>query len=243
MSWEVDTELLDLKELESQIAEFVDRSNVEEVLKIQLAEFEMLQSMFSNPGELNVDDHSVLADFNNYLEGKTTLIPPQLDFTINLQLNSNKLEVCVNLPLEYPNLEPDIFVRSETLNRNQQHALNNKFAEYVSSLERGEICICLAISWLQENALEYFDNTNLEISNEILKPSVQDGEDVFNRLWIYSHHIYSKTKRREILDLANEYNVTGFCMPGRPGIICVEGLASDCEKWWYKVNKSFTIIL
>lgn len=232
LTWDVDTEILDLKELENQIAEFVDRSTIEEQLKIQLTEFEMLQSMFSNPGELSVDDYSVLADFNDYVEGKTATIPSHLDFVINLQISSNKLEVCVNLPLEYPNSEPDIFVRSETLNRDQQRILNDDLAKYISSLERGEICIYSAVAWLQENALDYFQNPALSI--ELLKPIVVEDE-MFNRLWIYSHHIYSKTKRRELLDLAHEYNLTGFSMPGRPGIICIEGLASDCEKWWYKV--------
>jgi hypothetical protein len=32
--------------------------------------------------------------------------------------------------------------------------------------------------------------------------------------------------RREILDLANEFGITGFCLSGRPGIICAEGLVS-----------------
>lgn len=234
LGWQVDTELLDLKELEKQIAELVDKSNVEEMLKIQLSEFEMVQSMFSNPGELTVDDHSVLADFNDYLEGRTTVTPPHLDFTINLVLGSKKLQVSVNLPLEYPNLEPDIFVRSESLNRNQQHILNADLAEHILNLERGEICICSAIAWLQEKGLDYFDNSSIDISNELMKSS-QDCQQMFTRLWIYSHHIYSKSKRREVLDLAHEYNLTGFCLPGRPGIMCIEGLATDCEEWWHKV--------
>jgi hypothetical protein len=34
--------------------------------------------------------------------------------------------------------------------------------------------------------------------------------------------------RREILAIANEFGITGFCLPGKPGIICVEGLPRDC---------------
>jgi hypothetical protein len=30
--------------------------------------------------------------------------------------------------------------------------------------------------------------------------------------------------RREILDLANEFGMTGFCLPGKPGIISAEGM-------------------
>ena len=40
----------------------------------------------------------------------------------------------------------------------------------------------------------------------------QTGGGKFSRYWIYSHHIYSKIKRRNILDMAREYDVTGMCV-------------------------------
>jgi hypothetical protein len=33
--------------------------------------------------------------------------------------------------------------------------------------------------------------------------------------------------RGEILDLANELDITGFCLPGKPGIIYAEGLMME----------------
>lgn len=67
------------------------------------------------------------------------------------------------------------------------------------------------------------------------------------RLWLYSHHIYSKTKRKNILDLAKENKITGFCMPGKPGIVCLEGNLDICndvwsiiKQWnWKKINVKF----
>lgn len=58
----------------------------------------------------------------------------------------------------------------------------------------------------------------------------------FSRYWIYSHHIYSKIKRREIIELAKENNITGFCLPGKPGIVCIEGSLVECDYWWQKVS-------
>ena len=37
-----------------------------------------------------------------------------------------------------------------------------------------------------------------------------------------SHHIYSKIKRKDLQGLASDLNLTGFVMPGKPGVICVE---------------------
>ncbi|GLH01094.1 RWD domain-containing protein 2A [Gryllus bimaculatus] len=231
--WE-DNEYLDFKELEEQITQIVDNGNLEEMLRIQLSELEMLQSMFSNPGEFCIDDPSVIADINEFLDGKTNAYPPRLDFAINITIDKAKFEVCVNLPHDYPATEPDIFVRSDKLTRSQQHELNCDLSRHLNSLDRGEICICTAIQWLQENATCYLTEPKPE--PVINRPSSDDEERLFTRYWIYSHHIYSKVKRREILDLAHEFNVTGFCLPGRPGIICAEGIARDCAEWWQKVK-------
>jgi hypothetical protein len=148
-----------------------------------------------------------------------------------------KLEVCVNLPHDYPATEPDIFVRSDKLSRDQQHSLNKDLANFLAGLDRGEICICSAISWLQENTLQY---VKIEPQTPlIIKEEDEENENtslLFVRYWIYSHHIYSKTKRREILDLAHEYGISGFCLPGRPGIICAEGTARNCGEWWHRVR-------
>lgn len=79
-------EYLDFEELEEQITQIVDHGNLEEMLRIQLSEMEMLQSMFSNPGEFCVDDPSTIADIHEFLDGKTTILPPRLDYTINLSI-------------------------------------------------------------------------------------------------------------------------------------------------------------
>ena len=82
-----DNECLDFKELEEQIAQIVDNGNLEEMLRVQLSEVEMLQSMFPNPGEFCVYDYSVIADINEFVDGKCSLYPPRLDFTINLVID------------------------------------------------------------------------------------------------------------------------------------------------------------
>ncbi|XP_046394285.1 RWD domain-containing protein 2A [Ischnura elegans] len=219
-------------EIEDQAIISVDRSELEEMLRQQLAEYEMLQSMFSNAGEMCMDDYSVIADINEFLDGHCSSFPQCLDFTVNLYLEKIKLEVCITLPHEYPAVEPDIYVRSDKLSRDQQHNLNKDLEEFVKTLDRGETCLLQAISWLQENYENY-----VEVNEAVVPAQSTDSEDKqFARFWIYSHHIFSKVKRREILGLASEYDITGFCLPGRPGIICIEGLSRNCEEWWLKIK-------
>ena len=53
-----------------------------------------------------------------------------------------------------------------------------------------EPCLIAIVSWLQENALGYFDEEE-QFQTEEEDESCQPGCKL-TRYWIYSHHIYSK---------------------------------------------------
>lgn len=202
--------------------------NIRNNLETQLSELESLESMFCNPGELRVDDVEALTLIKEFVEKSTDEIPPNLDLIITLLIEDVKFELYVNLSYDYPNVTPKLFVRNHKLNRIQHTDINKNLNEFITAMERGEPCIFSAISWLQDNANNYLD--------VLVAPTGEDSNNSKNkklvRYWIYSHHIYSKTKRREIIDLANHLKLSGFTLPGRPGIICIEGAHSDCEEWW-----------
>ena len=75
--------------------------------------------------------------------------------------------------------------------------------------------------------------------------------EILSRYELWLHPILrdysSKTKRKNILDLAKENGLTGFCMPGKPGIVCLEGILDVCndvwsiiKQWnWKKINVKF----
>lgn len=213
------------------IMEIIKSSKLRENLETQLSELESLQSMFYNPGEVKIEDLAAFKAIENFVNGESKEIPPFLDFTVNILEENTKFELCVNLSHEYPDIEPDVYVRNTTQNRDQHARMNKDLSNYILGLARGEPCIFLAIAWIQDNAADY-------IENKTEQNPVQTSEkcDQLVRYWIYSHHIYSKTKRREILNLAHLLHLTGFCMPGKPGIICVEGAASDCQEWWQTIK-------
>lgn len=202
---------------------------LKENLNSQLSELEMLESIFYNPGELRIEDINALNDIKNFVNGSTTLLPPFLDIIINLNIDNAKFELCANLSHDYPEVEPDIYIRNSKLNRTQHAKLNKDLTSYISSLDRGEPFLYSITLWVQENALEY-------IVPEEVVTKAEECKDELVRYWIYSHHIYSKTKRREILNLAQTLKLTGFCMPGKPGVICVEGSSTDCNEWWQTIK-------
>ncbi|XP_019876144.1 RWD domain-containing protein 2A [Aethina tumida] len=205
--------------------EVLSPEKIRDNLQVQLDELESLQSMFCNPGELKVDFPSFY-EIKEYLEGNMSAPGGHLDYTINIDIDKFKFEICVNLPLEYPDVTPEMFIRNSKLNKVQHIAINKEISNFLNSLDRGEPCIFTAVSWLQDNYEKY-----IQIQEDPKPSQTQKNEDLV-RYWIYAHHIYSKTKRREIVDQAHNYSLNGFCLSGKPGIICVEGTVDDCDAWW-----------
>ncbi|KAJ8966438.1 hypothetical protein NQ314_003522 [Rhamnusium bicolor] len=191
----------------------ISSEEIKENLQTQLSELESLESMFCNPGEIRVEDVCTLSDIKNFANNKSRYLPQYLDLTINLLVDDLKFELCVTLPHEYPNVEPEMFVRNHKLNKSRHVQLNKDLCEYIASLEKGEPCIFSAISWLQDKAQSYIEIKEKPTSQKVEK------NDRYIRYWIYSHHIYSKTKRREIVDLANLLHISGFCMPGKVELV------------------------
>lgn len=211
----------------------IEKSDGKSLIKIclrkQLDELEMLTSIYCNPGELKIDDHSVTADINEFLEDRLNDLSRQLDYTIMLEHKNYKIYVAFQLPHLYPcNKLADITVRSSLFNKIEENALKKNLEEFLDTLDKTEVYTLEVLTWIQEN-IDKFLGTQEE--NRV--KSIDSKKWIeFERLWIYSHHLKSKTKRQEIVKSARQLNLSGFSRPGKPGIICVEGWKRNTEEFW-----------
>ncbi|CAG9791964.1 unnamed protein product [Diatraea saccharalis] len=212
------------------------RDVIIDCLNQQLSEFDLLKSMYPNDNEVVLTDNNTINSIRSFLEKQSEYTPYHLDFIINILISGMKLEVCINLPTLYPNEEPDIYIRCNKFNRHQESKINLELSNYIKSNHLGEVCLYTAISWLQDNIDTFIEippddfNAVDNTENNHLK------ENRFVRLWIYSHHIYNKKKRDEIVKKAKELKLTGFCVPGKPGIVCIEGMDFNCNEWWKDIK-------
>ncbi|NXN20706.1 RWD2A protein, partial [Nycticryphes semicollaris] len=203
---------------------------VKECLELQLLEVEMLLSMFPKKGEINLDEDAV-PRVQLYLRDPDGALPPQLEYSIAIDVGEPKVkvELQVLLPHTYPRVAPQLFARSDALHRQQQLQLNTRLASHIRSLHSGEVCVYEAVQWVKDNTLPYLEDS--KVSSEGATKEVVVKETL-HRMWIYSHHIYRQELRRKIFDSAKKLNLTGFCLTGKPGVICVEGLRENCEEFW-----------
>ncbi|XP_020651364.3 RWD domain-containing protein 2A [Pogona vitticeps] len=206
-----------------------------ENIQLQMAELEMLLSMFPNKGELTLQDENIMHTIQRYLNDESENLLHNIEYSIAVTTDEPKgrINLQVVLPSDYPSAAPQLFARSEDLDRQQQLQLNKDLASYISSFESGELCICAAVQWLRDNSLPYLQNSKLYCQR---LPDKKIVKTLFKRMWIYSHHIYRQELRKKIFDCAKKLNLTGFCLTGKPGIICVEGVKENCEEFWHVIR-------
>lgn len=224
-----------------------------ENFELQLSEVEMLRSMYPEEEEFNLDEQ-VLLDVQEFCSGRTDEKPHSLlNFTLTIRLHDcngdgggeNSIDLSCYFPQEYPNSKPELFVRSQSLNRETQRELNEKLNSHITAtVGSGELCILPALQWIQENGEMYIARSQAEIKSSTTITSKSQENEVkikrdrmFLRMWLYMHHIYSKTKRKDILQWATDYNLTGFCLPGKPGVVCLEGDEYNVEEYFSRLRR------
>ncbi|XP_015680108.1 RWD domain-containing protein 2A isoform X2 [Protobothrops mucrosquamatus] len=205
-------------------------SNIKDSLELQVAELEMLLSMFPNKREVSLQDENIFQNIQRYLNNTTENFPPKIEYSVAVPINETKaiVDLQVELPHSYPYVTPQLFARSDALDRQQQLQLNKDLTSYIASLEPGELCICAAVRWLQDSST--FEVQNSEVCERTTRKDIAKAQ--FKRMWIYSHHIYRQELRKKIFEYAKKLNLTGFCLTGKPGVICVEGTKENCEEFW-----------
>lgn len=137
--------------------------------------------------------------------------------------------ISVSLPDLYPDKLPQVSIHSGHLGRCKHNEINMKLRDFQNTLETGSLYIGSVVEWVKDNFPTYMS------TDKVLKPIKNPNGKKSNRMWIHSHHIYSKSKIKNIEDWAKELSLTGFLMPGKPGFICVEGYETNCDIWWQRV--------
>ncbi|KAM6224552.1 RWD domain-containing protein 2B [Rhynchocyon petersi] len=212
-----------------------------ELAEAQLSELELLASMFPTEDEFLVNDQLALAELKDCVEKKTMEgRSSKIYITVNIKLDTSEeamvtVSLACILPLKYPAVLPEITVRSVVLSRSQQTQLNTDLNTYLQENCCGDVCVLNATEWVREHACDYLSRD--ATSSATTGSTAQPLDLILTRLWIYSHHIYNKCKRKNILEWAKELSLSGFSMPGKPGVVCVEGPQSACEEFWSRLRK------
>lgn len=200
-----------------------------ESLRKQVDEYELLKSIYSMPGEFRSDNPDLVEIIQDFLSGKRTGVNEKLDFRIKVQLSDKiKMELSVMLGQLYPSHEqPILTIRTDSLNKHQETLMKRAIENFIENeVDKSEPYIYQIISWLQDNVddIVMTDNGNNIVEEE------EEAQTKMERVWIWSHHIYSKIKRQNIVKLCKNSQLSGFMWPGKPGVICLEGTLDNVQE-------------
>lgn len=184
--------------------------NILQNLEMQLAEIELLQSMYSAE-EFEFHNALIVEEIKNWIKNPIDELPNAISFVLKL----DKFQACVSFPHAYPGeICAEVQIHSD-IKRDSKSKLNKDLEIFMNSIYVPDCAIVTeVISWLQNNMEKYFAQNQQKEHSDDGKKEVHQSAVVAGRLWLYSHHIYSKTKRKNILDLSRDHSLSGFCMPG-----------------------------
>ena len=99
--------------------------------------------------------------------------------------------------------------------------------------------VCSSLQCVNDLAEEILAGTVVAKSNSA-PGCVKDSNACafWMRYWLVSHHIYRKELIQKIKSLAVELSLDGFFLCGKPGVICIEGLESNCVEYWSRLRKN-----
>ncbi|XP_027197970.2 RWD domain-containing protein 2B [Dermatophagoides pteronyssinus] len=149
------------------------------------------------------------------------------------------LECRLTMSVDYPSLDSNclqIFCHIIS-NKNQQKQLNERVEnELIERNSLIQVVPKIIELWNEMKSSSSSDSKSKSNNVNIEKQSDSHSNQI-DRYWIYSHHIYSKIKRKSIIDLCrHQYHLNGFMLIGKPGLICIEGPSDDCQKFWQTIR-------
>ena len=216
-----------------------------ELLDQQLSELELLRAMFPGVDELTLDDSETVRKIEDYVFKRSESLQAisLITFTVNLQIpamnDKTTVELTSTFPRDYPHAKPHLHIRCRERSRTDEDKMNSALKQFLSSLPDGEICILPVIQWLKENGGSYLNEIRQETVCRSGRKRVESRPRQLSqliRIWFYMHHIYSKQKRKDIVSWADELRLTGFSLPGKPGVVCVEGDVQSVEEYSQRIK-------
>lgn len=222
---------------------------MEECLELQLSEVELLSSMYPGQGEMVLDNPAAVDIVRSHLDGEKRDEDddleslPSLSFALNLSCTAESKEFQVKMHCRLARSYPteavaDAHVSSDTFSRQSQRELNEELKAFAGGM-LGESMLLSLVQWVQENAERFVQESSVDAGDDVTlgaTAAASPGPCKFSRIWLYMHHIYSKHKRKDILDWSHELGLSGFCLPGKPGVVCAEGDASNVDDFFHRLR-------
>ncbi|KAG6357976.1 hypothetical protein INS49_013859 [Diaporthe citri] len=139
-------------------------------------------------------------------------LSPEIQISIAVPLTSTDVEMTEPPPLTYSLRQPVWMSRAE-------------LAELGSGMPAGDVLG--AFDYIQENAPRYLRNASQSQREESSRPGKDAGP--LMRVWFYFPSLSTREKRKDLVSYTTAYDLTGFVLAGKPGVLCLEGGSGNID--------------
>lgn len=209
-----------------------------ELIESQLSMVELLLAMYP-PMEDDTDSEiqqliertRELCEATDWPEGAKSL-PSKFDLTVTIPLehgdsSPKMIQMSVVIPLCSREKAPTEAPTLTYTVRQPPWLSRAEVAELGSEMPMDDILA--AFEYVKDKVSEYLEREGTKaLSSENL--SISDNEPLL-RVWFYFPSLSTREKRKDLVTYAPRYNLTGFVLAGKPGVLCLEGNSKDVDDY------------
>ncbi|KAJ4423212.1 hypothetical protein N0V82_002073 [Gnomoniopsis sp. IMI 355080] len=214
-----------------------------ELIDSQLSMVELLMAMYpSNEDDADLEIRQILHTTRELCEAS--------DWPKGAESLPSSLELTVTIPLEHeidsngsvPNLiQMNVLVPLRSEEKSPTESPPPVYAvRQPSWMSRAEVTelstempmddILAAFEYVKDNAIHYFKKDKAHGEDlQSLNNSTHDGPLL--RVWFYFPSLSTREKRKDLVTYAPRYDLTGFVLAGKPGVLCLEGTSRNVDDY------------
>ncbi|ORY29758.1 hypothetical protein BCR39DRAFT_530877 [Naematelia encephala] len=194
------------------------------LLEESLDTISILQAMYPLPTELEIG-----ATTAAYLLDPSRTPPNILEIVLNLLVDEDEvhpLSIVIGLPVKSDDQVKISPRQPAWLNRMQHDSL-------LSSIPPCDApdAILDTIESIKASASILLHSTRAPTP-----PPVEKVEEVLERVWFWFPSLSTREKRRDLVEYAPRYGLTGFVLAGKPGLLCLEGDAKQVDHYMSSIK-------
>lgn len=209
-----------------------------DLLEAQLSMVELIRAMYpSSTGTSGSATDEAMERVRSWCESPgpssgSGSLPPRFTFDMNIPLNvensgapSPEIQISIAVPLTSP--DPDIPEPPPLTYSLRQPAWMSRaeVTELSSDMPAGDVLG--AFDYIQENAPRYLRDASQSRREEPPQPDKDAGP--LMRVWFYFPSLSTREKRKDLVSYAAAYDLTGFVLAGKPGVLCLEGSSGHID--------------
>lgn len=212
-----------------------------DLLEAQLSMVELIRAMYPSSTETSdLATDEMIERVRSWCESSGPLggsgdLPSRFSFDMTIPLNvegaealSPEIQISIAVPLV---ASPDADLTEPpplTYSLRQPVWMSRaELTELGSSMPTSDVLG--AFDYIQENAPRYFRNASQSRREDLTQPEKDAGP--LMRVWFYFPSLSTREKRKDLVSYTTAYNLTGFVLAGKPGVLCLEGSSGDIDDY------------